>query len=46
MVNVQIITDYHVFDAQFACFDEIIDFYQWIQPWKSYITVAIMQKKI
>ena len=33
-----------VFDAQFACFDETIDFYQWIKPWKSYITVATMQK--
>ena len=28
-----------VFDALFACFDETIDFYQWIKPWKSYITV-------
>ena len=35
-----------VFDALFACFDETIDFYQWIKPWKSYITVAKMQKKI
>ena len=34
-----------VFDAQFACFDETIDLYQWIKPWKSYITVAIMQKQ-
>ena len=34
-----------VFDALFACFDETIDFYQWIKPWKSYITVATMQKK-
>ena len=34
-----------VFDAQFACFDETINFYQWIKPWKSYITAAIMQKK-
>ena len=34
-----------VFDAQFACFDETIDFYQWIKPWKSYITGATMQKK-
>ena len=33
-----------VFDAQFACFDETTNFYQWIKPWKSYITVAIMQK--
>ena len=33
-----------VFDAQFVCFDETIDFYQWIKPWKSYITVATMQK--
>ena len=29
----------------FACFDETIDFYQWIKPWKSYITVAKMQKQ-
>ena len=29
----------------FACFDETIDFYQWIKPWKSYITVATMQKQ-
>ena len=36
---------YSVFDAQFACFDETIDFYQWIKPWKSYITVATMQKQ-
>ena len=34
-----------VFDAQFACFDETIDLYQWIKPWKSYITLATMQKK-
>ena len=34
-----------VFDAQFACFDETINFYQWIKPWKSYITVDTMQKK-
>ena len=33
-----------VFDAQFACFDETIDFYQWIKPRKSYITVHKMQK--
>ena len=36
---------YSVFDALFACFDETIDFYQWIKPWKSYITVAKMQKQ-
>ena len=35
-----------VFDAQFACFDETINFYQWIKPWKSYITVATMQKNM
>ena len=35
-----------VFDAQFACFDETIDLYQWIKPWKSYITVAKMQKNM
>ena len=35
-----------VFDAQFACFDETVDLYQWIKPWKSYITVAKMQKKL
>ena len=34
-----------VFDALFACFDETIDFYQWIKPWKGYIIVARMQKK-
>ena len=34
-----------IFDAQFACFDETIDFYQWIESWKSYITVATMQKQ-
>ena len=34
-----------VFDAQFACFDETIDLYQWIKPWKSYITVAKTQKQ-
>ena len=34
-----------VFDAQFACFDETINFDQWIKPWKSYITVATMQKQ-
>ena len=34
-----------IFDAQFACFDETIDFYQWIKPWKTYITVATMQKQ-
>ena len=33
-----------VFDAQFACFDETVNFYQWIKPWKSYITVAIIKK--
>ena len=26
-----------VFDAQFDCFDETNDLYQWIKPWKSYI---------
>ena len=34
-----------VFDAQFACFDETINLYQWIKPWKSYIKVATMQKQ-
>ena len=29
----------------FACFDETIDLYRWIKPWKSYITVATMQKQ-
>ena len=33
------------FDAQFACFDETINLYQWIKPWKSYITVDTMQKQ-
>ena len=36
---------YSIFDAQFACFDETIDFYQWIKPWKSYIIVDTMQKQ-
>ena len=35
-----------VFDALFACFDETINFYKWIKPWKSYITVATMQKNM
>ena len=34
-----------VFDAQFACFDETIDSYQWTKPWKSYITADTMQKQ-
>ena len=34
-----------VFDALLACFDETIDLYQWIKPWKSYITVATLQKQ-
>ena len=34
-----------VFDAQFACFDETINCYQWIKPWKNYITVDTMQKQ-
>ena len=34
-----------IFHAQFACFDETINFYQWIKPWNSYITVATMQKQ-
>ena len=34
-----------IFDAQFAYFDETIDFYQWINPCKSYITIAAMQKQ-
>src|SRR3954463_11638546 len=32
-------------DALFACFEETIDFYQWIKPWKSYITVVKIQKQ-
>ena len=36
---------YSIFDALFACFDETIYLYQWIKPWKSYITVATMQKQ-
>ena len=36
---------YSVFDALFACFDETIVFYQWIKPWKSYITVDTIQKQ-
>ena len=35
-----------VFDAQVACFDETINLYQWIKPWKSYITVDTMQKNM
>ena len=34
-----------VFDAQFACFDETIELYQWIKPWKSYTTVDTIQKQ-
>ena len=34
-----------VFDAQFACFDETINLYQWIKPWKSYITVDTIRKQ-
>ena len=34
-----------VFDAQFTCFDETIDLYQWIKPWKSYIAGVTMQKQ-
>ena len=34
-----------VFDAQFACFDETINLYQWIKPWKTYITEYTMQKQ-
>ena len=34
-----------VFDAQFTCFDETINFDQWIKPWKSYITLDTMQKQ-
>ena len=34
-----------VFDAQFACFDETINLYQWIKPWRSYITVETMEKQ-
>ena len=45
MVNVQVATDCSVFDAQFACFDETINFYEWIKPWKSYITVDTIQKQ-
>ena len=29
----------------FAHFDETIDFYWWYKPWKSYITLATMQKQ-
>ena len=42
--NVLFKTD-SVFDALFACFDETIDFYQWINPLESYITVDTMQKQ-
>ena len=30
----------------FACFDETINFYKWYKPWKSYITVATMEKNM
>ena len=48
-MDVQSSTDYSVlidsvFDASFACFDESINLYQWIKPWKSYVTVDTMQK--
>ena len=50
MVNVQITTDCSVFDR--FCFQSIVyllssfyGLYQWIKPWKSYITVATMQKQ-
>ena len=50
MVNVQIITDCSVFDR--FCFwcivcllNESINLHQWIKPWKSYVTVDIMQKQ-
>ena len=29
----------------FACFDETINFYHQIKPWKGYIIVATMQKR-
>ena len=28
----------------FVCFDETINFYNWIKPWQSYITVDTMKK--
>ena len=34
-----------IFVAQFACFDESINLYQWIKPWKSYATVDTVQKQ-
>ena len=34
-----------VFDEWFTCFDETINLYQWIKPWKSYITVETTQKQ-
>ena len=34
-----------VFDAWFTCFDETINFYHWIKPLKSYITVDTLQKQ-
>ena len=42
-MNVQISTDCSVFDR--FCFDENITLYQWIKPWKSYITVDTRQKQ-
>ena len=49
MINVQIATSSlrHILFLMhcFACFDETTDLYQWIKPWKSYITVGTMQKQ-
>ena len=42
--TVMFLTD-SVFYVLFAYFDETIDSYQWITPWKSYITVATMPKQ-
>ena len=42
--TILLLTDF-VFYVLFACFDESINLYQWIKPWKSYITVDTMQKQ-
>ena len=50
MVNVQFAKYCSVFDrfcfwCIVACFNESIHLYQWIKPWKIYITVDTMQKQ-
>ena len=50
MVNVQITTDYPVLRHilfLMHCFARLMNYrlYRWYKPWKSYITVATMQKQ-